>query len=136
LIFFFSGDSGIPDLHFSLEKKQKRRWRNKKETKKKKGQKNKLRQSALHICVFQVSNKCSLAETRKGRQKWTDALLEAIWFLDVRHVVPISPYLFLCLSIFPHIAFSFSFVFLDCCFFPHNIVYFQFSNECMPLDSL
>jgi ABC-type Fe3+ transport system permease subunit len=25
LIFFFSGDSGIPDLHFSLEKKQKRR---------------------------------------------------------------------------------------------------------------
>lgn len=76
--FFFSGDSGIPDLHFSLEKNKKDDEETKKKRKRKKENKNKLRQSALHICVFKVSNKCSLAETRKGRQKWTDALLEAI----------------------------------------------------------
>jgi hypothetical protein len=49
------------------------------------------------------------------------------------------PYLPICSYVFPYshiLRLVFHLFFWIVVFFPHNIVYFQFSNECMPLDSL
>ena len=136
LIFLFSGDSGIPDLHFSLEKNKKDDEETKKKRKRKKGKKTNCDRV---LCIFvsfrfpinAVWQRPAKADKNGQMHCWKQS--------DFSMCAMLFPYLPICSYVFPYshiLRLVFHLFFWIVVFFPHNIVYFQFSNECMPLDSL